>query len=146
MTDSLAGNLQENAFVVERQVRWGECDPAGIVYTPNFVDYAVDTARMFWRAVAWRDFGSSDGCGLELPAKHLTSTFHAALACDDHFSLRAEIVRVGKSSFDVRVRGSRETKPVFETTITFVSVVGEPRRALALPEAIRTTMARMIQP
>lgn len=144
MADLSAGRLEGNEFLIKRQVRWDECDPAGIVYTPNFVDYAVDTGRLFWRAIARHEFGSENGCGLNLPVKQLSSVFHAPLACDDRFQMRARIVRVGTSSFAVRVLGVHQERPAFEVEITFVSVTTAPRRSSPLPDEFRAVLSRMM--
>lgn len=144
MTDLFVGRLEGNEFLIERQVRWGECDPAGIVYTPNFLDYAVDTGRLFWRAIARREFSSENGCGLNLPVKQLSSVFHSPLATDDRFRMRAGIVRVGTSSFAVRVLGIHKDRPAFEAEITFVSVTTAPRRSVALPDEFRAVLSRMM--
>ncbi len=29
-------------FAVTRTVKWGDCDPAGIIYTPRVLDYAME--------------------------------------------------------------------------------------------------------
>lgn len=34
-----------NAVTIDLEVRWGECDPAGIVYHPNYLDW-FSVARM----------------------------------------------------------------------------------------------------
>ena len=36
--------LSERPLTVRRRVRWGECDPAGVVYTATFADYAISAA------------------------------------------------------------------------------------------------------
>jgi hypothetical protein len=32
---------------VHRRVRWGECDPAGVVYTVNFCEYVASAFELF---------------------------------------------------------------------------------------------------
>ncbi len=36
---------------VRRRVRWGECDPAQVVYTPRFADYLAAAYSWFARLV-----------------------------------------------------------------------------------------------
>ncbi len=33
-------------FSIKRMVRWGDCDPAGIVYSPRVFDNAVETVEV----------------------------------------------------------------------------------------------------
>ena len=42
-------------FTVMRTVRWGDCDPAGIIYTPRVLDYAMEILEAAGANVAWRD-------------------------------------------------------------------------------------------
>ncbi len=41
-------------FVVQRRVRWGECDPAEVVYTPQFAHYVVAAVDDFFQEVVGR--------------------------------------------------------------------------------------------
>lgn len=145
MTPALSAIQTSPAFTIERRVKWGECDPAGIVYTPNLIDYAVDTARLFIRASFERELGRSDAAGLDLPVKSLSSVFHSALACDDDCILQAHFVRLGGSSFDVLVRAAHSGgRAAFEVTATFVSIASGPRRAVRLPDDVRAAIGRLI--
>ena len=38
-------------FIQSRIVRWGDCDPAGIIYTPRILDYAIETVETCLREV-----------------------------------------------------------------------------------------------
>ncbi len=45
-TPSYAG---AHPFTVTRTVRWGDCDPAGIIYTPRVLDYAMEILEAWYR-------------------------------------------------------------------------------------------------
>ncbi len=38
-------------FTVTRTVKWGDCDPAGIIYTPRVLDYAMEILEAWYREV-----------------------------------------------------------------------------------------------
>ena len=38
-------------FAVTRTVKWGDCDPAGIIYTPRVLDYAMEILEAWYREV-----------------------------------------------------------------------------------------------
>ncbi|MGA8291299.1 MAG: hypothetical protein WB820_02120, partial [Rhodoplanes sp.] len=40
-------NACKGKFTVRRIVNWGDCDPAGIVYTPRVLDYVCETIDAF---------------------------------------------------------------------------------------------------
>src|SRR5207244_7412645 len=35
-------------LVIRRRVKWGDCDPAGVVYTVTFAEYVVSAAELFY--------------------------------------------------------------------------------------------------
>lgn len=39
--------LSERPLVIRRRVKWGDCDPAGVVYTPMFSEYVISAAELF---------------------------------------------------------------------------------------------------
>ena len=45
----MAPDAGKGKFTVRRIVNWGDCDPAGIVYTPRVLDYACETIDAFLR-------------------------------------------------------------------------------------------------
>ncbi len=38
-------------FTFTRRVKWGDCDPAGIIYTPRVLDYAMEILEAWYREV-----------------------------------------------------------------------------------------------
>ena len=59
MNDSVEHVVSTHPFTVRRRIRWGDCDPAGVVYTGRFVEYllgAVDLrSEMIKRFLGVRD-------------------------------------------------------------------------------------------
>jgi acyl-CoA thioester hydrolase len=39
--------LRTLPFTVRRRVKWGECDPAKVVYTVTFSEYVISVAELF---------------------------------------------------------------------------------------------------
>ena len=53
-------------FSVRRTVIWGDCDPAGIVYTPRVLDYAMEILEAWYRevlGVSWLKLNREMGMG-----------------------------------------------------------------------------------
>ncbi|MDH3966294.1 MAG: acyl-CoA thioesterase, partial [Rhodospirillales bacterium] len=51
MGKETGGSAKPSAFNVTRRVKWGDCDPAGIIYTPRVLDYAMETLEAWNREV-----------------------------------------------------------------------------------------------
>jgi len=60
--------LSESPFVVRRTVRWGDCDPAGVVYTGRFTDYLLGAVGLYTAHMAGGDgrLGEVHGVGTPL--------------------------------------------------------------------------------
>ena len=62
-TPSYAGTYP---FTVTRTVKWGDCDPAGIIYTPRVLDYAMEILEAWYREVVgvpWLTLNRDMGLG-----------------------------------------------------------------------------------
>ena len=65
-------------FVVRRRIAFRDCDPAGIVYTPRFLDPIATSALDLFMGELVGGLGDSDepSKGLATPAKALNMVFH----------------------------------------------------------------------
>lgn len=90
---------------VDLQIEWGDCDPAGIVFYPNYfrifnkMTDALFTAAGFPPSTAFAGFGVLGYPMIDTRANFLTpNRFGDAIFVTSH------IARWGRSSFDVRHR------------------------------------------
>ena len=93
-------------FTVRRTVNWGDCDPAGIVYTPRVLDYACETIDAWLREelrASWWQLNSS-GKGPGLPTVNAVCDFISILSPDQDVELTMYIRKVGRSSNCLRSR------------------------------------------
>ena len=93
------------------EVRFGDCDPAGIVYFPRFFDF-FHQAMETW-------FGDALGAPyadvitrrkLGFPAVHTEADFATPCRLGDHIHVELRVRAVGRKSltFDYRVRGATD--------------------------------------
>lgn len=88
------------------RVPWGDCDPAGIIYTPRVLDYAIETFEVWNRdtlGVPWMKLNRELMTGF--PTVRAEIDFLKAPKTDDivHFDLRVE--KLGHSSLTSVVSG-----------------------------------------
>lgn len=87
-------------FTVRRIVNWGDCDPAGIVYTPRVLDYACETIDAFLReelnASWWQVKSSGNGPGL--PTVNAVCDFISIVRPDQSLELSLHVREIGRSS------------------------------------------------
>lgn len=99
-------NAREGKFTVRRIVNWGDCDPAGIVYTPRVLDYVCETVDAFLREelkASWWQVNLNGGLGL--PTVNAVCDFISILRPDQSLELTLDIGEIGKSSIVFQVEG-----------------------------------------
>ena len=131
--------LSTSPFVVRRRVRWGECDPAGVVYTGRFTDYLLSAVMLFHEHVLG---GFSEGyrkqMGIETPCKGMTLTFNRALWPNETFDMSVSMGDIRSASYDMHVKAALpDGSPVFSGTFSPVCIPRDERRSIPLPADMR---------
>ena len=91
------------ANTLTRRVEWGDCDPAGIVFNPQFFRWFDHGTAMLYEAAGWPKqemlarFGAL-GC----PLVETRASFRAPCRYGDDVAITSEIAEVKQRSFDIR--------------------------------------------
>jgi len=134
-------------FVVERPVRFADCDPAGIVYFPRFLEMVNDlTEDWFERGLAtpFNELHLVKGHGV--PVVNTQVEFLKACRLGERLTLDLGIESLGRSSAVLAIRGlvAGEERLKLRHKVAIVSL--EARRAIAIPEELRARMERFVIP
>ena len=98
--------ISDVPFVLRRRVQWGETDPAGIVYTARFLDYAVEAAEAWFSATVGYDwFKLNRELGIGSPMAHASLDFLQPLFPAEDFTLTVLVEAFGRSSITLRIAG-----------------------------------------
>tara|TARA_B110000196_G_scaffold314126_1_gene321861 strand:+ start:370 stop:810 length:441 start_codon:yes stop_codon:yes gene_type:complete len=92
------------SFIQSRIVRWGDCDPAGIIYTPRILDYAIETVEACLREVmgaSWNVMREQHNIGG--PTVHFECDIRKPLAPDMAVDLVLTLEKLGRSSMTSRI-------------------------------------------
>jgi acyl-CoA thioesterase FadM len=133
--------VSKRPFVVRRVARWTECDPAGVVYSGNFAEYALSATHLFRRYAfdaAWRDI--RENAGVDLPAKAISLVFNGSLWPDDVFDMEVRVGAIRTRTFDFEITAVRadDGSSVFTGTLGVICVSAADRRIAApIPDALR---------
>ncbi|WP_179402492.1 acyl-CoA thioesterase [Burkholderia guangdongensis] len=130
----------ERPFVVRRTVRWGDCDPAGVVYTGRFTDYLLGAVGLFTGHIAGgRRLESAFGVGL--PCRAMRFEFIGSLWPDDVIDITCTIDGIRTRSFDIRCMARRpDGAPVFDATFSPICVRLDERIGTPIPDALREAL------
>lgn len=141
-----AGLTSPNSFVRRMPVRFGDCDPAGIVFYPRYVE-------MFNNLVEdWCEFGL--GCSMQhliqvqklgLPTANLQVDFIATSQWGELLHAELSVLRLGTTSVTVSIhlRGPDHSQRV-RAQLVLVLMDFASGRGTPLPEVLRTKMQQFL--
>jgi len=124
-------------FVVRRRIAFGDCDPAGIVYTPRFLDPISTGAVDLFMQELVGTFGTRDKPvgGIDTPAKAINLVFHSPSRHRDLIDLELYCSRIGNSTFDITVEArAQDGKKLFDCTMTLICVDPAAYTSVPVPE------------
>lgn len=110
-------------FVQRRRLNWGEADPAGTIYAPHAVDFAIQAIEALWietLGFSFHDLYTRHRRGA--PWVHTSCEFAQPLRAGEPFDLSIHLERLGATSMTWRGTAARpDGTPLF--TIKLVSVM-----------------------
>ena len=128
-------------FVHEQLIRFSHCDPAGIVYFPDFFDLAHATMEDWFR----------DGLGVPLPSMirdrrigtptvSIAGDFYKPLRMGDLLCNELRVLKVGNASVKLQYRGLKDGTEhlMIVQTIAFMDL--DESRAVPVPAELRPSI------
>jgi len=138
--------ISTQPVVVRRRVKFGECDPAGVVYTPNFSEFALSAYQWFMSALLGEPmFAAMKRIGFDSPIKALSFDFLNMLEVEDVFDMTCRISDIRRRTFDVEVTGRSTaglSRDLFIARITPIMLSRSDRRSIEIPDVLRQQLER----
>ena len=136
-----ASALPAALFRLRRQVRFGDCDPAGIVYTPRFVNMLNEVLESFFPGALGLDY-----YGLIRDEK--VGLGYARVGCDflrpglmgDGIDFSVRVGRIGGASAGFVIHAHRGEDEVLRGTLVMVTTSLVSNRPIPLPPALRAAL------
>ena len=128
------------SFVHELRVRYGECDPQGIVFNANYLLYFDVAFTEYWRERVgpWDDMAE---LGVDAVVAEANLRFRAPARFDDILQLEVTTEELGTTSTTTRVAVRRDGELLVECRLRHVFVDRETWTKTQMPEAIRERLA-----
>jgi acyl-CoA thioesterase FadM len=133
-------------FTTTRTILFGDCDPAGIIYTPRVAYFVVEAVQEFVSTIlggpAIREMFAM---GILPPARALSIEYMAPMTWDDKIIIQVTPGEQKTTSFTFLLSASgRNDEVVFRASMTQVCVSPETKRPVAVPERLAQalTLAR----
>jgi 4-hydroxybenzoyl-CoA thioesterase len=131
--------LPHREFTVERVVRFGDCDPAGIVFFPNYFVMLNSVVEDWWQHLGhpWTDTILRRRMGM--PTAHLDTAFVAPSLFGDALRFHLAVDHLGRSALTLhtRVVGVADGVERLRFRQRLVATSLETHRPIAWPDDIR---------
>jgi acyl-CoA thioester hydrolase len=134
-------------FVHDLRVRYGECDPQGIVFNANYLLYFDVAFTEMWRAAVgpWQDMVA---CGIDAVVAETNLRFHSPARFDDELHLHVRIARLGTTAVTTEIDVMRGDELLLAGWLRHVCVetptsTGDIRTA-PWPDDIRSGLSRYL--
>ena len=132
-------DLETHLFTVTRTVRWGDCDPAGIIYTPRVLDYAMEIMESWYREVVgvpWLKLNREMSMGA--PTVRVELDFFRAPAPGQDMVLDLLVEDLGRSAITFLVTGrDRSGKAYFRAKLISCFISRPAFKPIAIPQEFR---------
>jgi YbgC/YbaW family acyl-CoA thioester hydrolase len=130
-------------FVHARRIRWGESDPARIVYTARYLDFAMDAIEAFFSdrlGASFYEFNIDHGCGT--PFVHVELDFRSPLTPRETLATEVRLARLGGSSLTFAVAGRVGERLCYEGKLVcaFVDTTGAEMKPIPVPTTFRALL------
>ena len=108
-------------YIHELRVRYGECDPQGIVFNANYLLYFDVAFTELWREAVgpWSEMVER---GIDAVVAEANLRFRAPARYDDVLELRARVVRLGTTSLTTEIDVVRDDEVLVEGVLRHVCV------------------------
>jgi acyl-CoA thioester hydrolase len=131
-------------FVHELRVRYGECDPQGIVFNANYLLYFDVAFTELWRAAVgpWQEMVAM---GVDAVVAEASLNFRSPARFDDQLELQARVAQLGRSAITTEIDVMRGEELLVAGRLRHVCVSTETWRKTDVPDWVRTGLQRFLK-
>lgn len=133
--------ISTRPVIVRRRVKFGECDPAGVVYTPVFSEFSLSAYQWFVSALLGGPmFQEMKRIGFDSPVKALTFEFQSMLEVEQVFDMICLVTDIRHRTFDVQITGRSTTATpheIFIARLTPITMSRSERQSIEIPYEFR---------
>ena len=140
--------MSTDIFIHHRTVRFGECDPAGVVYYPVFFNWFHEAMEAWFEQELGISYAEVlETCGF--PAADISSQFRKPVQMGEEIMLHLLVEHLGRSSLALRInvcdlQGMQRATALVRCVCIGQSEDGFQFRPMEIPAALRTEMQRFV--
>ena len=122
------------------RVRWGECDPQGVVFNANYLAYFDIAITELWRDLG--GYAQMVAGGADMVVAEARIRYLAPLRFDDEIEVVARVTRLGDTSMTTEVVIEGGGEPAAEGELRHVFVESGGGSTAPIPDRIRDGLSR----
>jgi len=134
-----------STFSIELPIRFSNCDPAGIVYFPEFFDM-INSLVEDWFTIgmetSYADLMMRQRIGT--PTIDIQCEFIKPCRYGEHLKMELAVTHLGRSSFKLTETGTVNGEVRWRTRHALCFLSNETYRPVPIPEGLREKMARYL--
>jgi acyl-CoA thioesterase FadM len=134
-------------FTTKRTILFGDCDPAGIIFTPRVAYFVVEAVHEFLTFILGGPaIRKIFAMGVLPPARAISIEFFSPMIWDDVIDIDVRCEAPKNSSFSFIVTGRNASgEDTFRSTFTQVCISPDDKRPVPIPEVLRQALADSIR-
>ena len=121
------------------RVRYGECDPQGVVFNAHYFAYFDIALTELWREVLG-GYTTMMEEGVDLVVAEATARYKAPARFDDELDLEVEVTRAGTTSMATSLRIRRDGELLVEGEMVHVFIDRAALTKTPIPDRIRSAL------
>jgi len=134
-------------FECDKLIRFHHCDPAGIVFYPQYFVLFNELVEDWFNQGLGVDFARFHvEQGLGVPMASIECRFLLPSKVGEMLRLSLSVNRIGRSSLELNVSGTFGDEPRVQATLTVVLAALKTMRSLPFPDDLRTRLERYLVP
>jgi len=124
-------------YVHRLRVRYGECDPQGVVFNAHYFMYFDVALTELWR-VHLGPYAEMVRRGVDMVVAEATARYRAPASFDDELDVEVAITRLGSTAMTTRQLVRRGADVLVEGEMRHVFIDAQRRAKVPIPDWIRT--------
>jgi len=137
-----AGRVSE-VFTHTMRVRYGECDPQGVVFNANWLAYFDVVVTELWRELIG-DYSAMIEDGADMMVAEVGIRFRGPARFDDVIDFELSVTRLGETALSTRIDASVDGRPAVQGTMRHVFVEPGTNAKRSIPENIREALRPLL--
>jgi len=121
------------------RVRYGECDPQGVVFNANYLAFFDVIITEFWRE-AVGDYNAMIEAGADMVVAESRIRFLGSAAFDDQLDFELRVARLGNTALTTRIDASVDGRPIVAGEMRHVFIDPATKQKRQMPDDIRAAL------